>query len=394
MADALRCRHFIAEGFYLVEKGVTEMNQLTMVTLTGSPHERGYQHGKTLKDGIHRFYEAWTKFLENASPFKLTQTDLLTFSKKSEPYIEQYAPDIYEEMKGIAEGAEIDFAKVLFINCLDEEYVSQTVPKLKAGMTGSSPPGALPTGCTSFAAFGEATTDGKVYIGQNYDFSAVYFEPVVFRIGVRDDEPEQLVYSHMGVVGINGVNAAGLAIVENTLAPSDMQPGVPFPVIMRKALQQTRLSDLVGAIITAPRLSGHNYVIGTSYAAVDIETSATKYEFNYLQDGIFGHANHYESPAMKHLDLLPELLPDTLIRSGRMLQLLKAEFGKLDLEALKEIMGDHADYPVGICRHEDKRHGELGTLSTVIYRPEDRLMLVTYGNPCVSPFQEFTIPTA
>ena len=370
------------------------MNQLTTLTLTGSPHERGYQHGKALKDGIHRFYQAWTKHLENESLLKLTETELLNFARKSGSYIEQYAPDIYEEMKGIAEGAEIDFDKVLFINCFDEEYVFQTVPKLKAGMTGSSPPGALPAGCTSFAAFGEATTDGKVYIGQNYDYSAVYFEPVIFRIGVWNDEPEQLVYSHMGVVGAGGVNAAGLAIVENTLVPSDQRPGVPFPIVMRKVLQQTRLSDFIGAIITAPRLSGHNYIIGTSYAAVDIETSATEYDFKYLQDGIFGHANHYESLALKQLDILPEWLPDTLVRSGRMLQLLKAKFGKLDLDALKEIMRDHADYPVSICRHEDKRHGTLSTLSMLIYRPEDRLMLVTYGTPCVSPSQEFTIPAA
>ena len=370
------------------------MNKLATVTLTGSPYERGYQHGKTLKEGIHIFYEKWMKFLVNGSAFKITQTDLFNFARKNGPFIKQYAPDIYEEIKGIAEGAEIDFDKMLFINCFDEEYVVQGIPKLAAGVIGQPPPSALPAGCTSFAVFGAATTDGKVYIGQNYDYSASYFEPVVFKIGAWGDEPEQIVYSHMGVVGINGVNAAGLAVVENTLAPSDPKLGVPFPVVMRKALQQTRLSDFVGAIITAPRLSGHNYVIGSSYAAIDIETSATKYDLKYIQDGVFGHANHYESPTMKHLDLLPELLPDTLIRSGRMLQLLKAKFGKLDLEALKDIMRDHADYPTSICRHEDKRHDELGTLSTIICRPEDRLMLATYGNPCTSPFQEFTIPAA
>jgi len=368
------------------------MNELTTITLTGSPHERGYQHGKTLKDGIHRFYEVWTKLLEKESPFKLTEAVLLTFAKNSEPFIKQYAPGIYDEMKGIAEGAEIDFDKVLFINCFEEASVIQGIPKLAAKVIGSLPPGVFPAGCTSFAVSGAATTDGRVYIGQNVDYSAVYIEPVVFRIEAWEDEPEQLVYSSMGVVGVGGINAAGLAIIDNTLVPSDPQLGVPFPVVMRKALQQTRLSDFVGAIITAPRLSGHNYIIGTSYAAVDIETSATKYDFKYLQDGVFGHANHYESPAMKYLDLLPEFLPDTLIRSGRMLQLLKAKFGKLDFETLKEIMRDHADYPVSICRHEDKRHVELGTLSTLIYRPEDRLMLVTNGNPCISPFQEFTIP--
>jgi len=370
------------------------VNKLATVTLTGSPHERGYQHGKTLKDGVHRFYELWTKFLEKESPFKLTQEVLLTFARKSEPFIKQYAPDIYEEMRGIAEGAEINFDKVLFINCFDEGYGSIIPPKPATGMTRPPLLGALLGGCTSFAAFGEATLDGKVYIGQNYDYSALNFEPVVFRIKAWGDEPEQLVYSHAGVLGIDGVNSAGLAIVENTLVPSDQQPGVPFPVVVRKAMQQTRLSDFTGAIITAPRLSGHNYIIGASYAAVDIETSATRYDFRYLQDSVFGHANHYDSLVLKHLDLLPELLPDTLIRSGRMLQLLKAKSGEINLETLKGIMSDHADYPVGICRHEDKRHGELGTLSTLVYRPEDRLMLATYGNPCTSPFQEFTIPVA
>ena len=75
------------------------------------------------------------------------------------------------------------------------------------------------------------------------------------------------------------------------------------------------------------------------------------------------------------------------------MQLLNGKFGEIDLEIIKEIMSDHADYPVGICRLDDQHHPELGTLSTIIYRPEDRLMLVTDGNPCCSPFQEFTIPT-
>lgn len=372
------------------------MGQLTTLSLTGSPRERGYQHGKELKDGVHRFYEAWMKRSENESSLKLTETDLLAFTRKHGPYVKQYAPEIYEEMEGIAEGAEIAFDKVLFINCFDEGVDSLRLPELAAQLTGQGlMPRVIPLqGCTSFAAFGEATVDGKVYIGQGYDVGTLYFEPVLFRIAAWGDEPEQLVYSHTGVIGVSGINAAALAIVENTLKPSDQRPGIPFPVLVRKALQQTILSDSLGAIIMAPRACGHNFIIGTPYAAVDIETSATKYDFKYLQDGIFGHANHYESPELKHLDLWRDWAPNTLVRSGRMHQVLKAKFGKLDLDAIKEIMSDHANYPNSICRHEDKRGGVYSTLSTLIYRPEDRLMLVTDGTPCVSPFQEFTIPAA
>jgi isopenicillin-N N-acyltransferase-like protein len=371
------------------------MKHLPMLTLTGNPRERGRQHGKALKDGIYRFYKTYMERSQSEPLLKLTEADLLALSGKHGPYIRQYAPDLYEEMEGIAEGAEMALDKVLFINCFDEILDTLMLSELAAKLTGQPlPPTTLPLGgCTTFAAFGEATIDGKIYIGQGYDVGTDY-EPVIFRIEARGDEPEQLIFSHAGVVGTSGINAAGLAITVTSLKLPDQQPGVPMPIMVRKTLQQTILSDFIGAIIMAHRASGHNYTIGAPYAAVNIETSATKYDFKYLHDGIFGHANHYESPQLKPLDLWPNLYQSTLVRSGRMYQLLKARFGKLDLEALKEVLRDHANYPNSICRHEDPRGGAYSTISALIYRPEDRLMLATNGTPCANQFQEFTIPGA
>ncbi len=193
------------------------------------------------------------KRAQDESSIRLAETDLLAFSGKHGPYVKQNAPDLYEEKEGIAEGAEIAFDKVPFINCFDEGVDSLRLPELAAQLTGQPLlPRVIPLqGCTSFAAFGEATADGKVYIGQGYDVGTRYFEPVVLRVGPWSDQPEQLIYSHAGVLGVSGINAAGLAIVENTLKPSDQRPGIPFPVLVRKALQQTILSDSLGAIIMA-----------------------------------------------------------------------------------------------------------------------------------------------
>jgi isopenicillin-N N-acyltransferase-like protein len=283
------------------------------------------------------------KRTQSEAALKLTETDLLAFTGKHGPHARQFAPDLYEEMEGIAEGAELAFDKVLFINCYDEGRDSLTVPELAAKLTGQPlPPSVLPLrGCTSFAAFGEATVDGKVYVGQGYDVGTDY-EPIILRIKAWGNEPEQLVFSHPGVLGPTGFNAAGLAITVTSLKPSDQRPGTPMPVVVRKALQQTILSDFIGAIIMAPRAAGQNYTIGAPYAAVNIETSATRYDFKYLQDGVFGHANHYEAPQLQHLDLWPNQAQSTLVRSGRMYQLLKAKFGKLDLEALKDVLRDSA----------------------------------------------------
>ena len=370
------------------------MCALQTLALTGSPRDRGYQHGTALREGVHGFYKVWMEHSVKDSSLRLSETDLLAFGGKHGPYIKHYAPDLYEEMEGISEGAGIALEKVIFINCFDEGVESLMIPQLGAQLTGQPlPPSAAPMqGCTSFAAFGEGTTDGKVYIGQGYDVGDVYYEPVVLQIGPWGNEPKQLVYSHAGVLGVAGMNGAGIAIVENSLKPSDQQFGAPYPVVVRKALQQTTLSDFLQAIIVAPRACGQNYVMATPYCAADIETSAAKWEFKYLQDGIFGHANHYEFLEMKHLDVWPEWLPDSLVRSGRMHQLLKAKFGKLDRSSLEEIMRDHANYPNAICRHRDSRGGTYSTLSSIICKPEDGLMLVSDGTPCTSPFLEFIIP--
>jgi isopenicillin-N N-acyltransferase like protein len=369
------------------------MGNVQTLTLSGSPRERGLQHGRALKDGVQRFYNNWMSRSMSEPSLRLTETDLMGFAAKHAGYVKHFAPDLYEELQGIAEGAELSFEQVLFANCFDEGLDSLSIPRLGAQLAGMAlPPPVTPMqGCTSFAAFAPATSDGKTYIGQGYDVGATYYEPVVFRIMPYGDEPEQLVYSHAGVLGVSGVNAAGLGIVENSLKPSDQQPGAPYPVVVRKALQQTVLSDFVGSILMAPRACGQNYVIGSPFGAVNIETSAKEYSFRYLQDGVFGHANHYEEPEMKHLELWLEWLPDTLVRSGRMTQILKSQYGQIDLEVAKEIMRDHANYPNSICRHPDSHTGVYSTLSALIYRPEDRLMLVSDGCPCCSPYLEFSI---
>lgn len=366
------------------------MGEIKTITLTGTPHERGYQHGKALRDDIYGLYEAWMKRSETDMALRLSETDLLSFTNKHGPYAKQYAPDIYEEMEGIAEGATIGLDRILFLNCFDE-VGSLMLPGLAAQLSGQPlPPVPVPLhGCTSFAVSGAGTADGEVYIGQGWDLETFY-KPLVIRIPAQNGDQEQVLYSHAGMVGMAGVNAAGLAIVDNSLKPSDQKPGVPYPVVVRKALQQTTLSDLCGAIMVAQRACGMNYVIGSPFAAVNLETSALKYSLKYIQEGIFGHANHYEAPELIELEALADWLPDTLIRSGRMVQLLKAGFGKLDLDALENVMCDHANYPNSICRHTDSPRG-YKTVSTIICKPVDRLMLVTDGNPCENQFQGFSI---
>ncbi len=84
------------------------------------------------------------KLSEDESSLKLTETDILSFTGKHGPYARQFAPDLYEEMEGIAEGAGLAFEKVLFINCFDE-VGSVISPELAAKLTGQPLPPTYPS---------------------------------------------------------------------------------------------------------------------------------------------------------------------------------------------------------------------------------------------------------
>ena len=86
---------------------------ITVVYLTGSPCEIGLANGKLCKNEIWAANKPFFDIYEKASLDP--QNEWLRLSKN----LEQYIPKEYlEEMRGIADGAEIEYDKVLFLNTL------------------------------------------------------------------------------------------------------------------------------------------------------------------------------------------------------------------------------------------------------------------------------------
>jgi isopenicillin-N N-acyltransferase-like protein len=166
--------------------------------------------------------------------------------------------------------------------------------------------------------------------------------------------------------------------------------------VVRKALQQPSLAPLVGAVISCQRAGGFNFIVGTSYGAVDIEVTATKYNATYSST-ILHHANHYEAPELKPFEKdIPLRTPDTLIRTGRMRQLLEEHFGAIDLAVCQEILRDHGGWQGSICRHQVAEHNVAGQSEpSLLYVPAAQKMLASNGPPCEVPFEEYSMtPTA
>ena len=92
--------------------------------LEGTPYNRGLVHGKTLKDDIGTLVVRWKENLTHryeipADAFIkkfVSHTQYLAAMKK-------WTPDLVEEVKGLADGAGIDFDTMLVFQWIDEYWV-------------------------------------------------------------------------------------------------------------------------------------------------------------------------------------------------------------------------------------------------------------------------------
>jgi isopenicillin-N N-acyltransferase-like protein len=348
-------------------------SRLPLIDIDGDARARGRSHGEQLRGPLHDFYDAWVDFI--CRTMDTNEADLVSYAASHLPASRAYAPELVEEVAGIAEAGNLGLEQVFLLNCFDE--------------VSCHGPGQLVSGlhhCTAFAASGPATPDGKTLVGQAWDADRRVYPMYLMRLSTGG-HAEALVVSNPGIVGGTGINIHGLGIVWNTLKASDYGVGVPAPLVVRKALQAQFLSQLIKNVINSRRANGMNFIAGSTDQAVNIELTATKYRIRYCYN-VLGHANHYEEPDLLDFELdLPMTDVSTLLRTHRMRQLLEERAGSITVPVAQEVLTDHTGKPASICRHEEN----MESLTSVVYDLSSRKIWATNGNPCTAPFVEYPL---
>jgi isopenicillin-N N-acyltransferase like protein len=354
------------------------MEPTRVIEISGTPAERGYQHGIALAPAIGRFYERWMSEA-GAKKDVLEERDVLSFAWSHLPETRAYAPDLVEEVEGIASGADIPFAKVWFLNCFDEVGNYHLYRDRNA----------LGHACTTFAATGRSTVGGVTYVGQNWDISA-WYDSVILDVKPGSGEIGALVYTHPGIVGGSGINNAGVSLIWNSLHANDCRTGVPCTVLVRKALQQSKLSDALGAVVRGVRAIGFNFILGNDFGAVNVEATATQHRFHYISTH-YAHANHYQETDQLRFEGKPTETALSFVKGSRLQQRLDEAAGQIDLDLCKDVLRDHANFPGSVCIHEDPPAGRHDghTQAALLYVPAERRMLATNGPPCENPYEEY-----
>jgi len=349
---------------------------LLTMELSGGAYEIGYKYGKEFSSLIARMIEeAFFKEFEG----KLSKDQLIRHAKKYAPFIEDYSPEIAEELRGIADGSGRLYEEIVMANAHEERSAFAARQ------------------CTAFAASGKATKDGRTYHGQNWDgLESEWWEGqlgLLFKVR-RKHGVDILDYTNPGILASAGVNSAGIGISWNTVPRLQLKPGVPSYIIVAEILRQKTIGNALNSVLRAERAGCFNFIITDETEIYDIEATPTDVDIAYADEYV-AHANHYISQKfyskqdMAQSDLVTA---NTFVRQNRMNTCLKRNFGQIDLESCKEFLRDHVNYPSSICRHpeSDPTTEPKGlTLDSWVIVPAEREFWIAHGPPCQNEFQKY-----
>ena len=231
---------------------------LKTVSFSGSGYQLGFQHGKELKKEIGAIIVAWKKNTtkELGKDADLALREFFEYAEFTAA-IKKWTPELYEEVRGIAEGSDQPLNDVLVLNLLDEFWIYINNEKNHH--------------CSSLAV---PSRNGKpAYISQNMDLEK-YTDgfQVLMRLNRTESRPEQLILTHPGLIALNGLNEAGIGVCVNTLMQlKSSSTGLPVAFVIRHIINSTDKEKLLNFIQTVNHASGQNYVIGIKGEIFDFE---------------------------------------------------------------------------------------------------------------------------
>jgi isopenicillin-N N-acyltransferase-like protein len=190
--------------------------------------------------------------------------------------------------------------------------------------------------------------------------------------------PDVFVQTTAGCLGQIGMNEAGVAVGINNLT-SMGKPGVTWPFVVRKALEQTDLDDAIKAVLDADLAGGHNYfLMGPEGEGATIEAMPTNKKVKRTNGSAVVHTNHC-------------LYPETAAEEGPRLQAwVDSSNQRL---AIGEESADDLDAFFSrpeISRKVSEPH-EVGTCGAVIIEPGTRTMKAVWGIPGEHPWETFRL---
>ena len=237
--DQSRINHGVLDDAWLEER-----DGVTILYVNGSHYQMGYQHGYLLREKVQENVRAFLHYAAAA----ISYDALLAMWETSQPYV---PPEYFEELQGIADGANLSFndiaASIMAIEWADH-------------------------GCYGIAAWGPATVNGLLYHARSFDLPSTIQDPVT---GIYPYENSVLVVRkptngsaslcpsiagsfHTG----GGMNDQRVSIgIQICWSKDQTMQGNPYHFRVQQALDDATTAEEAIQIITTNRTHGFNFII-------------------------------------------------------------------------------------------------------------------------------------
>ena len=363
------------------------MTPFPLIHIDGSPGRRGRMYGEAACAAIHRSLTFYTESIIPAAG--LSWGKLCDDVMERVPRWREAEPDLIEEAEGIAAGAGLEFADVLALNTRGTFVQTD-------GKQGEAEP---EEGCTSFAVLPEASRDGHMRTGQNWDYLKGIRESIVLVHITPEVGPRMLMMVEAGQLGRHGANENGVALHANGLT-SRLRDynGLPSTFWRRQILREPIFTKALAAATKTPRVGSTNLVISHRDGfAVDLETRPHTTRWLHPEGGWLAHTNHFLSEIPPEIADTYDPGADSIVRYGRIEQLMNqyASGGGITFDDLATILKDHRFADVdGICTHarpDDAPEDAWESVASVITDLTTGVMAVSSGPPCKGSYVNIEI---
>jgi len=338
---------------------------MKFVKLQGSHYDIGWAFGKRI-----RGFKA--PFMPSPAEIKI--------AKENELIVVNYFPEYLDEIRGLAEGAGLDYLKVL-------AYV------LGISMNHNKNAGDLIPKCSVFVATDQATEDGKPILGRNYDWRIKYR-----RFGTTFYTKPSKGHTSIGncdyfIAREDGTNEYGLTIAMSGGVIKEVGRGFNEFLLIRVMLEHCK--DIYDAIKLAHDLPRAEptciSMCDSNGEAAVIKSTPTKFAIRFPEDDLLVATNHFLCPKIKKLERSHENPRDSEVRYARIERMLKDNYGKINVNIAKQVLSDHVGH---VCCHAYKRtQGEIpiATNWSLVAKPAEKEILIASGNPCIGKYKRYLL---
>jgi isopenicillin-N N-acyltransferase-like protein len=353
------------------------MNQaaILLVDVKGDAYSRGRQQGAGARTQILGMLAHYHQILPQATD--MGWPEAVRETQKSLPYGEEIFPGLVDELRGIAEGADVPFPDVWTLACY--ESLTQRGPVW---------------GCTCMAVRDDHTADGHVLLAHNEDWHSQDRDHVYLVRAEPDDGPAFIGLTYGPLPVMVGLNAAGIGVGVNSVYPVDVRVGVPRLLCARAIMRAGTIGEAIRVCMPKLRAGGYNYLLADLNGELyNVETSATAHAIVYGEDGWLAHTNHYVAPKMQALEV-PAPRAGSHVRLNRARRLLGAQLGHVSVESLQAVLCDHVNFPDAICSHEnpaDLPHERGQTVASLVMDLTDRVLWAAPGPPCEHAYVRYPL---